>query len=62
MHNGSTTMFYVVLWMAPEKNCAVIVGTNVGIDAAFAGCDEAAGKLIKQFFPKSELDGSDASK
>ena len=52
MHNGSNTMFYVVVWMAPEKNCAVIVATNVGIDAAFDGCDEAAGKLIKQFFPK----------
>jgi CubicO group peptidase (beta-lactamase class C family) len=52
MHNGSNTMFYVVVWMAPEKNCAVIVATNVGSDAAFDGCDEAAGKLIKQFFPK----------
>jgi hypothetical protein len=23
MHNGSNTMFYVVVWMAPDKNCAV---------------------------------------
>ena len=52
MHNGSNTMFYVVVWMAPDRNCAVIVATNVGSDAAFEGCDEAAGKLIKQFFPK----------
>jgi len=52
MHNGSNTMFYVVVWMAPEKNCAVIVASNVGVDEAFEGCDEAAGKLIKQFFPK----------
>jgi len=52
MHNGSNTMFYVVVWMAPEKNCAVIVATNVGVDAAFAGCDETAGKLIQRFFPK----------
>ncbi|MEW6306865.1 MAG: serine hydrolase domain-containing protein [Verrucomicrobiota bacterium] len=52
MHNGSNTMFYVVIWMAPERNCAVIVATNVGVDAAFAGCDEAAGKLIQQFFAK----------
>ena len=49
MHNGSNTMFYVVIWMAPEKNSAVIVATNVGVDAGFAGCDEAAGELIKQF-------------
>jgi CubicO group peptidase (beta-lactamase class C family) len=52
MHNGSNTMFYVVVWMAPERNCAVIVATNVGVDAAFEGCDEAAGNLIEQFFPK----------
>jgi CubicO group peptidase (beta-lactamase class C family) len=53
MHNGSNTMFYVVVWMAPERNCAVIVATNVGgANAAFAGCDEAAGKLIEQFFSK----------
>lgn len=52
MHNGSNTMFYIVVWMAPEKNCAVIVASNIGVDEAFEGCDEAAGNLIKQFFPK----------
>jgi CubicO group peptidase (beta-lactamase class C family) len=50
MHNGSNTMFYVVVWMAPEKNCAVVVASNIGVDEAFAGCDEAAGKLINQYF------------
>jgi CubicO group peptidase (beta-lactamase class C family) len=52
MHNGSNTMFYVVVWMAPEKNCAVIVASNIGVDEAFEGCDEAAGKLIHQYFGK----------
>ena len=52
MHNGSNTMFYVVVWMAPEKNCAVIVASNIGVDKAFEGCDEAAGKLIDQYFGK----------
>ncbi len=52
MHNGSNTMFYVVVWMAPEKNCAVIVASNIGMDEAFEGCDEAAGKLINQYFGK----------
>jgi CubicO group peptidase (beta-lactamase class C family) len=54
MHNGSNTMFYVVLWLAPEKNCAVIVATNVGLGdpSAFLGCDEVASKLINQYFPK----------
>lgn len=52
MHNGSNTMFYVVVWMAPEKNCAVIVAANVGINAAFAGCDEVAGNMINQYLGK----------
>jgi CubicO group peptidase (beta-lactamase class C family) len=52
MHNGSNTMFYVVVWMAPEKNSAVIVASNIGVDAAFAGCDEAAVELINQYFGK----------
>lgn len=52
MHNGSNTMFYVVVWIAPERNSAVIVATNVGVDLAFKGCDEAAVNLIREFFPK----------
>ena len=52
MHNGSNTMFYVVVWMAPEKNCAVIVASNAGAEEAFKGCDEVAGRLIEQYFGK----------
>lgn len=52
MHNGSNTMFYIVVWMAPDKNSAVIVATNVGSTAAFKGCDEVAGKLINQYLVK----------
>ncbi|MDR3402019.1 MAG: serine hydrolase [Chthoniobacter sp.] len=52
MHNGSNTMFYVVVWMAPERNCAVIVAANIGVDEASEGCDEVAGKLIEQYFGK----------
>lgn len=43
---------YVVVWMAPEKNCAVIIASNIGIDEASAGCNEAAVKLIEQYFGK----------
>lgn len=50
MHNGSNTMFSVVVWMALEKNCAVIVATNIGADEASAGCDEAVAKLIQKYF------------
>ena len=51
-HSGSNTMFYVVVWMAPGKNCAVIIASNIGANDAAAGCDEAAGKLIAEFFGK----------
>ena len=51
-HSGSNTMFYVVVWMAPEKNCAVIVAANIGVTEAAAGCDEAVGQLIKEYFGK----------
>ena len=50
MHNGSNTMFYVVVWMALKRNCAVIVASNIGVNEAATGCDEAAGKLIKEYF------------
>ncbi len=49
MHNGSNTMFYVVVWLAPERNSAVVVATNAGGDDASKGCDDAATQLIQQF-------------
>lgn len=49
-HTGSNTMFYVVVWVAPGIDCAVVVATNIG--DSFNGCDEAAGKLILEYFPK----------
>jgi CubicO group peptidase (beta-lactamase class C family) len=52
MHNGSNTMFYVVVWMAPKIDCAVVVASNVGADEAFEGCDEVAGEMIRQYFGK----------
>jgi len=51
-HSGSNNMFYVVVWMAPEKNSAVIIASNIGVNEAAAGCDEVAGKLIKEYFVK----------
>jgi CubicO group peptidase (beta-lactamase class C family) len=48
-HSGSNTMFYLVVWLAPEVNSAVIVVTNIGGNEVFQGCDEAAGRLIKRF-------------
>jgi CubicO group peptidase (beta-lactamase class C family) len=49
MHNGSNTMWYVVMWLAPEKNFAVVVGTNIGGSGAEQACDEVASMMIHQW-------------
>jgi CubicO group peptidase (beta-lactamase class C family) len=51
-HNGSNTMWYIVMWLAPEKNFAVIVATNIAGDDAEQGCDEAATAMIFKWLPK----------
>lgn len=48
-HNGSNTMNFAVLWMAPLKNIAVLAATNQGGDGAEKACDQAAAKLIETF-------------
>ena len=52
MHNGSNTMFYVVVWIAPNRNFAVVVATNSGAANAFNACDKAASELIQQYLEK----------
>lgn len=48
-HNGSNTMWYTVMWLAPEKNFAVIVATNVAGPDAEQGCDEAAAAMVRDW-------------
>jgi CubicO group peptidase (beta-lactamase class C family) len=45
-HNGSNTMWFCVVWAAPEKNFAVLVACNKGGKEAEGACDDAAGALI----------------
>jgi CubicO group peptidase (beta-lactamase class C family) len=52
MHNGSNTMWYVVMWLAPERNFSVVVATNFGGSGAPQGCDEAAAAMIHQWLAK----------
>ncbi len=46
-HAGSNTMWYCVVWAAPEKGFAVLVACNSGEEAAPNACDVAAGVLIR---------------
>jgi CubicO group peptidase (beta-lactamase class C family) len=52
MHNGSNTMWYVVMWLAPERNFSVVAATNIAGSGAEQGCDEAAAATIHQWLPK----------
>ena len=52
MHNGSNTMWYLVMWLAPEKNFAVIAATNLAGPDAEKGCDETASAMIGKWLGK----------
>jgi len=56
-HAGSNTLFYAVIWLAPKKDFAVVVCTNLGGDAAFQAVDLAAARLIQEFLTGPERDG-----
>ncbi len=51
-HNGSNTMWFVVAWLAPKRDFAVIIGTNQGGDEASKATDEAAWALIQDHLKK----------
>jgi CubicO group peptidase (beta-lactamase class C family) len=48
-HSGSNTMWYLVMWLAPEKDFSVIIATNTGADNAAKACDDVAGAMIKKW-------------
>jgi CubicO group peptidase (beta-lactamase class C family) len=50
--NGSNNSWYVVMWLAPEKNFAVIAATNIAGPDAEQGCDEAATAMIQKWLAK----------
>ncbi|SPE58629.1 Beta-lactamase [Verrucomicrobia bacterium] len=51
MHNGSNTMWFLVMWLAPQKDFAAIAATNIGGDDAAKGCDDVAAAMIKKWLP-----------
>lgn len=48
-HAGSNTMFYVTIWIAPEKRFAALVGTNIGPSKGSGPCDEVVGLLVERY-------------
>lgn len=46
-HNGSNTMNYATVWIAPQRDFAILACTNQGGDTAQAACDAAVTALIE---------------
>ena len=46
-HTGSNTMWFAVMWVAPEKQAAYVAATNVAGDAGAKVCDDAVSILIQ---------------
>ena len=50
-HNGSNTFWYMSIWLAPEKDFAVITATNIAGSDSEKALDEAARMMIKKWLP-----------
>ncbi|MBI5394879.1 MAG: beta-lactamase family protein [Verrucomicrobia bacterium] len=48
-HNGSNTMFYTVMWLAPRKQFAILIATNIGGKGVPEGCDRVAAALVRKY-------------
>ena len=48
-HNGTNTMNYAVMWLAPSKKFAAVAACNIGGDAGAKACDDAVSLLIRKF-------------
>jgi CubicO group peptidase (beta-lactamase class C family) len=48
-HNGTNTMNYAVMWVAPERDFAVVAATNAGGPDAGKGCDDAVAMLVRRW-------------
>ncbi len=46
-HSGSNTMNMAVVWMAPQRDFAILVVSNQGGEGAYKACNEAASALIR---------------
>jgi CubicO group peptidase (beta-lactamase class C family) len=47
-HNGTNTMNFAVMWVAPERDFAVVAATNVAGKDAEQSCDDACALLIQR--------------
>jgi CubicO group peptidase (beta-lactamase class C family) len=48
-HNGSNTMWYAYMILAPETDCAVLLAVNCFDSATQRVCGESAGALLRAY-------------
>ncbi len=53
-HNGTNTMNYAVMWLAPDKKFAAVAACNIGGDAAAKACDDAVAFLIGTYLTRRD--------
>lgn len=46
-HAGSNTLWYCVLWLAPERGFGVLAATNAAGESASKACDELCSALVR---------------
>ncbi|MBU0638989.1 MAG: beta-lactamase family protein [Planctomycetes bacterium] len=46
-HGGSNGLWYAVIWLAPQKELALLIATNSGDSRAALACDETAQALLQ---------------
>ena len=46
-HSGSNTMWYAIVWVAPQLDRTFLVATNSRDDKSHPTCDQMIGKLIR---------------
>jgi CubicO group peptidase (beta-lactamase class C family) len=51
-HAGSNTMWFCTVWIAPERNIAVMAATNRGGLPAEIGADEAVNLLVQRYLDR----------
>ncbi|MGI9240156.1 MAG: serine hydrolase domain-containing protein [Verrucomicrobiales bacterium] len=56
-HNGSNTMNYCLIWMAPGRKFGAIAVSNVGPEAGRKPCDAVIDQIIEEYLPG---DGAEA--
>lgn len=50
-HTGSNNQWYSNVWLAPNREFAVIALCNLGGDTAFQATDDIAARMIREFLP-----------